>query len=382
MGDEAPAVLETEQPVEPVVEEQPPVADPVVDPEPAAVDTAEPVAAADTAEPPADPPPTEVSPVDALATKTAETQATIERRLVGLAQSLVGATYLSGSPAAGKVCEAAEVSTAAVQSDGDSTNFEGRCLALIDALEELVANPAAPVIESRELAVEEPAPPAPEVPAAPPVKKPAAAPKPKPKPKLPEPKEYQLLGGRPKFGEGREMLPGGGYYEGQFRHFKRHGEGFLIMDAEGTEKYEGQFKDEFMDGYGRRVWKDGAVYEGYWAKGRKDGEGKFEEKGRCYDGMWKDGKRHGKGTQVFDTLTRYEGRWANGMQHGTGKYYSEEDGSIFEGHWHNGAHHGIGILHKKDGSKERLQYHHGMLQGRDLIPPPTVYPPPSKVVGC
>merc|ERR1711904_332839 len=198
---------------------------------------------------------------------------------------------------------------------------------------------------------------------------PAAAPKPKPKPKLPEPKEYQLLGGRPKFGEGREMLPGGGYYEGQFRHFKRHGEGFLIMDAEGTENYTGQFKDEFMDGYGRRVWKDGAVDEGYWAKGRKDGEGKFEEKGRCYDGQWKDGKRHGKGTQVFDRLTRYEGRWANGMQHGTGKYYSEEDGSIFEGHWHNGAHHGIGILHKKDGGKERLQYHHGMLQSREVKPP-------------
>merc|ERR1711988_1824547 len=106
----------------------------------------------------------------------------------------------------------------------------------------------------------------------------------------------------------------------------------------------------------------------------------FEEKGRCYEGQWKDGKRHGKGKQVFDQLTRYEGRWANGMQHGSGKYYSEEDGSIFEGTWHNGAHHGIGILHKKDGGKERLQYHHGMLQSREARPPPTTYPPPQKVV--
>jgi hypothetical protein len=362
-----------------LIDQAPPAVDPATDElavvDPAAVDTAaEPAEAAEPAAP-------EVSPVEALAIATADTQANIERRLVGLAQSLVGATALAGSPAACKVLAAADASTTAVQEDTDASGFEARCLALIDTLEEAIANPAplfAPVEETRDLDVAEAPPPEPAKPPKPAVV-PAAAPYQKPKPKLPEPKEYQLLGGRPKFGEGREMLPGGGYYEGQFRHFKRHGEGFLIMDEEGTEKYEGQFKDEFMDGYGRRMWKDGAVYEGFWAKGRKDGEGKFEEKGRCYVGQWKDGKRHGKGTQVFDQVTRYEGRWANGMQHGSGKYYSEEDGSIFEGTWHNGAHHGIGILHKKDGGKERLQYHHGMLQSREARPPPTTYLPPGKM---
>lgn len=323
----------------------------------------------------------EVSPVEALAKATAETQANIERRLVGLAQSLVGATALAGSPSASKVLDAAKASTTAVQGDGDSSGFEARCLALISSLEEAIATvPAAPAVESRDLPLAEPA--KVEEPAKPEI---VAPPMPKttwyfPKPTLPKPKEYQLLGARPKFGEGREMLPGGGYYEGQFRNFKRQGDGFLIMDEEGIEKYEGQFRDEFMDGYGRRVWKDGAIYEGFWAKGRKDGEGKLEEKGRCYEGQWKDGKRHGKGKQVFDQLTRYEGRWANGMQHGSGKYYSEEDGSIFEGTWHNGAHHGIGTLHKKDGGKERLQYHHGMLQSREVKPPPTLYRPPQKAV--
>eukprot|EP00927_Polykrikos_kofoidii_P046690 TRINITY_DN40844_c0_g1_i1.p1 TRINITY_DN40844_c0_g1~~TRINITY_DN40844_c0_g1_i1.p1 ORF type:complete len:258 (-),score=40.13 TRINITY_DN40844_c0_g1_i1:203-871(-) len=185
-----------------------------------------------------------------------------------------------------------------------------------------------------------------------------------------------ITGSRPKFGLGREEVPGGGYYEGPFRFGKREGSGVLVADESGVERYEGQFKEEFMEGVGRKVWADGCVYEGQWGRSRKDGVGIFEESGgRRYDGEWRDGKRHGVGTQVFDANTRYQGRWENGLQHGTGKYFDARDGSTLEGHWMRGARHGVCVLRRQDGSKEKFTYSMGMLTNSEELPPPTTYPP-------
>jgi len=182
-------------------------------------------------------------------------------------------------------------------------------------------------------------------------------------------KVYEVVATRPKFGEGRENLPDGSYYEGQFRHFKRDGKGKLVMSADGVEYYEGQFAREAMDGFGIRKWRDGSYYEGQWSAGRKDGEGRFVDatSNRTYDGNWKDGRRHGRGFQIFENGDKYDGRWANGMQHGSGRYFFAADGSVFEGQWSNGAYHGVGIRTLKDGSKERLEYDHGVLASQELI---------------
>merc|ERR1711957_118574 len=174
-----------------------------------------------------------------------------------------------------------------------------------------------------------------------------------------------ITGPRPMFGEGRELLQSGGYYEGGFRHGKRDGLGKLVCNAEETEMYEGQFELEFMQGRGWKCWPDGTVYDGQWQQSRKHGEGTLEEvKDRRYVGQWHDGKRHGIGTQRFDAFSQYEGRWDNGIQHGTGKYTEFRDGAIFsvyEGKWHCGSHHGAGVLRRKDGAREKLVYCHGML---------------------
>eukprot|EP00747_Dinoflagellata_sp_TGD_P195219 gnl/TRDRNA2_/TRDRNA2_63553_c0_seq1.p1 gnl/TRDRNA2_/TRDRNA2_63553_c0~~gnl/TRDRNA2_/TRDRNA2_63553_c0_seq1.p1 ORF type:complete len:396 (-),score=64.48 gnl/TRDRNA2_/TRDRNA2_63553_c0_seq1:21-1082(-) len=193
----------------------------------------------------------------------------------------------------------------------------------------------------------------------------------KPKPP-PEPKIYApITGPRPQVGEGREEISGGGFYEGPFRFGRRHGAGLLVLNASGTDRYEGQFQDEFFHGHGRRQWPDGTAYEGQWEKGAKSGQGVLEEpKGRRYQGQWKQGKRHGQGIQVFDEETRYEGRWQNGLQHGTGKFFHTQSGRVFEGQWICGAHHGNGLLKMNDGSRQSLQCFHGMLTAKkDLWSP-------------
>lgn len=202
--------------------------------------------------------------------------------------------------------------------------------------------------------------------------------------KEPEDKTYALITGvRPKFGEGREEIPGGGYYEGPFRYGKRHGAGVLVSNEEGTERYDGQFKNELIDGKGRKIWPDGSVYEGEWVQNRKGGEGTLDERGRgqTYTGQWRDGVRHGVGEQQYEKGHWYRGYWENGLQHGTGKFFDGEKGTLYEGHWHRGAHHGEGVLRSPglktgdDSLRERLVYSYGVLTSREILRQPFEYTP-------
>eukprot|EP00929_Paragymnodinium_shiwhaense_P009710 TRINITY_DN113988_c0_g1_i1.p1 TRINITY_DN113988_c0_g1~~TRINITY_DN113988_c0_g1_i1.p1 ORF type:complete len:275 (-),score=49.96 TRINITY_DN113988_c0_g1_i1:284-1108(-) len=190
-----------------------------------------------------------------------------------------------------------------------------------------------------------------------------------------------ITGTRPKFGRGREEIPGGGYFEGIFRYGKRDGPGVLV-DCTGKERYEGEFRDDFPDGVGRKVFADGSSYEGSWKRGQKDGHGVLTENGgrmgRMYIGQWQEGLRHGVGKQILDCETVYEGRWDKGVQHGSGTYTDGRDGSFFEGRWLRGAHHGVGTLRRKDGIKEKLTYTMGMLTGREELSRPGYYPPLPK----
>lgn len=203
---------------------------------------------------------------------------------------------------------------------------------------------------------------------------PAAA---EPEPAEAAPKTYSLITGvRPQFGEGREEMGGGAYYEGPFRYSKRDGRGLLVSNAEGTERYEGEFANDFPDGAGIKTWANGSVYDGQFREGRKEGQGTLREpNGRTYTGQWKDGKRHGIGTQVLDEHTRYEGRWENGLQNGTGKYFDSRQETVYEGQWRNGHHQGDGLLRHKNGMREKLSYEHGMLKSKEALPLPTQYQP-------
>jgi hypothetical protein len=40
------------------------------------------------------------------------------------------------------------------------------------------------------------------------------------------------------------------------------------------DKYEGEFMDDKLDGWGKYLWANGTVYEGRWKDGKKNGEGK------------------------------------------------------------------------------------------------------------
>jgi len=51
--------------------------------------------------------------------------------------------------------------------------------------------------------------------------------------------------------------------------------------------YEGQFKDDIYNGYGRFIYSNGNYYIGNWLDGKRSGYGKLVDKsGRVYEGQW------------------------------------------------------------------------------------------------
>jgi len=59
--------------------------------------------------------------------------------------------------------------------------------------------------------------------------------------------------------------------------------------------YEGQFKDDVYNGYGRFIYSNGNYYIGNWLDGKRSGFGKLVDKsGRVYEGMWQFSKFMGE----------------------------------------------------------------------------------------
>ena len=56
------------------------------------------------------------------------------------------------------------------------------------------------------------------------------------------------------------------------------------------------------------------------------------DSGAVYDGEWMNGVRDGHGKQEWLDGSRYEGEWRDGKANGQGKLY-HADGDIYEGDW-------------------------------------------------
>ena len=99
-------------------------------------------------------------------------------------------------------------------------------------------------------------------------------------------------------GEGKFVYPNHAVYIGQYRQLKtgqkiKEGKGKLYIpgskvlaqkgkenksqntDLIGGECYDGEWKEDKMDGYGVYLYSNGDKYEGYWSMGSQNGKGKY-----------------------------------------------------------------------------------------------------------
>lgn len=99
--------------------------------------------------------------------------------------------------------------------------------------------------------------------------------------------------------------------------------------------YQGEWKENNIDGYGIYYFCDGRKYIGQWENNQMHGYGEFTWKeGKKYCGFYKDDKKEGFGIYYWPNLRFYIGFWKEGKQHGIAKFIQ---GNVVKyGLWING----------------------------------------------
>lgn len=92
--------------------------------------------------------------------------------------------------------------------------------------------------------------------------------------------------------QGVQEWSDGRKYQGEFKDNLMNGFGFYLFSDGKT--YEGQYFNDKKHGYGIYKWSDGKQYQGWWTMGKQEGYGIFvSPDGQKKYGIWKDGKKQG-----------------------------------------------------------------------------------------
>ena len=117
-----------------------------------------------------------------------------------------------------------------------------------------------------------------------------------------------------------EMTTGKFVYNGEFRNNRLDGKGRIQWNQ--GHIYEGDFKDNEINGVGVFKWKNGDMYEGQMYRGAMNGRGRYiHSNGQIYEGDYVNGIKQGAGRLTYTDGTYFEGTFVNGLPHGPGVFY-------------------------------------------------------------
>ncbi len=122
-----------------------------------------------------------------------------------------------------------------------------------------------------------------------------------------------------KHGQGRYFFAAGNVYSGEWRDNRMHG--FGEMKFYTGDRYVGRWFDDRFHGQGTYYFADGSKYEGEFFEGKRHGAGRLESKEQIYDGNWANGFKEGQGkeTTLFPNYQEvYEGSFRQGQYEGRG----------------------------------------------------------------
>jgi len=129
------------------------------------------------------------------------------------------------------------------------------------------------------------------------------------------------------------------------------------------DRYEGEFSNGLMDGWGTYYYKSGARYEGEFKKDLMRGKGILTTPdGQRYVGGFLNGMKHGKGSLSMPDGSRYVGDFNNDLMTGKGiMLYA--NGDKYAGDMVNGVRHGHGILRFSNGDIYEGEFRDGIRTG-------------------
>jgi hypothetical protein len=171
-------------------------------------------------------------------------------------------------------------------------------------------------------------------------------------------------------GYGIMYYKNGTKFEGEYVNDKINGFG-IYTNKEGRVVYEGYWKNGKREGYGIYYCDDGAVYKGEWNNNLKEGIGIYSfSDGSKYMGDFKNDIRDGYGIIYGNNSDKYEGQWFNDQGNGIGTYYYNK-GDVYIGFWKNGLRDGYGVLTTQEGvDKKGNPYEDGKINSVTILSDP------------
>ena len=114
-----------------------------------------------------------------------------------------------------------------------------------------------------------------------------------------------------KNGYGREKSSDGTIYKGDFKDNQKHGKGTLILDGIKTWIYKGEFKNNKISGKGKFKWNEEEEYNGEWDNSELCGYGILKHKNTIHIGYFSHNNKNGYGANFFGTQFAILGKWEN-----------------------------------------------------------------------
>ena len=135
-------------------------------------------------------------------------------------------------------------------------------------------------------------------------------------------------------------------YKGDWLNWEKNGPGIEEITKKGkTEIFEGRFKNDLREGYGKLIYRNGDTYTGYFAEGKRNGHGILNwVDGQKYEGNWVRGKMYGQGRMEYANGDWCAGFFKEEGLDGDGKYYNFEKRELYSGGFNRGKRHGLGVL--------------------------------------
>ena len=153
-------------------------------------------------------------------------------------------------------------------------------------------------------------------------------------------------------GVGKRIFMDGAEYDGEWVHGRMEGQGTMSFGTSNPtlKEYTGKWKRNKFEGTGTLVYRYlhtehvESYYEGEFKAGKMDGQGvRKTPEGESYQGYWKEDKRNGDGVQLWRDGRKYQGEWKDDKRHGQGKLFRADSTIIYEGQWKNDSYyHGYG----------------------------------------
>jgi hypothetical protein len=132
--------------------------------------------------------------------------------------------------------------------------------------------------------------------------------------------------------------PNGDRYEGEFKNGLLDGWG--VYYYRNGDRYEGEFRADMKCGKGTLVYASGDRYVGAFDKDMRWGDGSITYgNGDKFVGDFRDDTMNGKGTVTYANGNQYAGDFKNGLKHGSGAFkYAKGDSYVgeFAGDCRNG----------------------------------------------